>query len=85
MKRKMFSKIVVFAIVTMSVLSSYAGDRDPPARVNTPGSDNNNPHAHPPHTDAPFDAGLAVLLAAGISYGIKKRYDWKKKTAQSSL
>ena len=83
MKRKMFSKIVVFAIVTMSVLSSYAGD--PPVIVNTPGSDNNNPHAHPPHSDAPFDAGLAVLLAAGIGYGTKKRYDWKKKTAQSSL
>jgi len=81
----MFSKIVVFAIVTMSVLSSYAGDRDPPASVNTPGSDNNNPHAHPPHGDAPFDAGLAVLLVVGIGYGIKKRYDWKKKTAQSSL
>lgn len=32
-------------------------------------------------TDVPFDGGVSLLVAAGIGYGIKKRYDAKKKNA----
>lgn len=33
----------------------------------------------PPPTAAPFDAGLSVLIAAGIGYASKKAYDKRKK------
>jgi hypothetical protein len=31
------------------------------------------------NTDIPFDGGVGVLVAAGVAYGIKKRYDSRKK------
>ena len=31
------------------------------------------------HTDAPFDGGLSLLIAAGIGYASKKAYDKRKK------
>ena len=51
--------------------------------VNTPGSDNNNPNAHPPHTSAPFDAGFTILLAAGIGYGFKKARDNRRTSGEA--
>ena len=83
MKRKF---VFASCLLVFSAQFSYADRPDdrPRASVNTPGSDNNNPNAHPPHTSAPFDLGVGALLAAGIGYGIKKGYDQKKKRAQSS-
>lgn len=30
-------------------------------------------------TDAPFDGGVSLLVAAGVAYGLKKVYDKKKE------
>jgi hypothetical protein len=52
--------------------------------VNTPGSDNNNPNAHPPHTTgAPFDPTLAILVLAGASYGVYRAVRQKKLVSGS--
>jgi hypothetical protein len=32
-----------------------------------------------PVTDSPVDGGIAILIAGGIGYGVKKLYDRKKK------
>ncbi len=39
----------------------------------------NSSGAFEPVTDVPVDGGLAILVAGGIGYGIKKLYDKKKK------
>ena len=37
-------------------------------------------YTDPDDTDAvPIDGGLSLLLAAGVSYGVKKVYDKRKK------
>lgn len=33
----------------------------------------------PGHTNAPFDGGASLLIAAGIAYGVKKAYNSRKK------
>ena len=71
-------------IFSTSNLLAQSPQNNPPVIVNTPGSDNNNPNAHPPHGNAPFDLGRGVLLAAGIGYAVKRKHD-KKKGNQSSL
>jgi hypothetical protein len=35
-----------------------------------------------PDTPVPIDAGISVLVAAGVGYGIKKVYDAKKKKTE---
>lgn len=86
MKKKVHKSVFIFCVLLLTSLFSLADRPDdrPRASVTTPGSDNNNPNAHPPHTNAPFDLGLGVLLAAGVGYGFKKGYDQKKKNNQSS-
>jgi hypothetical protein len=32
--------------------------------------------------DIPFDGGISLLVAAGISYGVKKTYQQRKKKNQ---
>ena len=32
-----------------------------------------------PDTSVPFDGGVSMLVAAGVAYGIKKKYDHNKK------
>jgi hypothetical protein len=78
--KRFISKSVVITCALVLVLSTKSFSKDPTdipnfPSVSTPGSDNNNPSAHPPHTSAPFDAGLTILLAAGIGYGFKKARD----------
>ncbi|HET9280007.1 MAG TPA: hypothetical protein VFN95_17555 [Flavitalea sp.] len=78
--KRFISKSVFITSALVLVLSTKSFSKDPTdipnfPSVNTPGSDNNNPNAHPPHTSAPFDAGLTILLAAGIGYGFKKARD----------
>jgi hypothetical protein len=33
---------------------------------------------NPDETNTPFDGGVSLLVAAGVVYGIKKRYDARK-------
>jgi hypothetical protein len=37
---------------------------------------------HPGHTNAPFDGGASLLIAAGVAYGVKKARDSRKKAVQ---
>jgi len=86
--RKIFKSVLI--IFTFSILfstNSFADKPDPWTGpiVNTPGSDNNNPNAHPPHgASAPFDAGLTLLIAAGIGYGVKRSYNKRKSLIRES-
>ena len=79
------NKSFFIAFAFALTISSNAFGKDPSEipnfpSVNTPGSDNNNPNAHPPHgASAPFDAGLTLLIAAGIGYGVKRSYNRRNK------
>lgn len=81
--RKIFKSVfIIFTFLILFSTNSFADKPDPWTGpiVNTPGSDNNNPNAHPPHgASAPFDAGLTLLIAAGIGYGVKRGYNKRKK------
>ena len=86
--KRFISKSAFITCALVLVLSTKSFSKDPTdipnfPSVNTPGSDNNNPSAHPPHTNAPFDAGLTVLLAAGIGYGFKKARDSRRMPAEA--
>ena len=73
------SFFMAFAFLLFSGNKAFSKNDNPNfPTVNTPGSDNNNPNAHPPHASAPFDAGLTLLIAAGIGYGVKRSYDKRK-------
>ena len=79
-KKRFISKSAFITCALVLALSTKSFSKDPSdvpnfPSVSTPGSDNNNPQAHPPHTSAPFDAGLTILLAAGVGYGFKKARD----------
>ncbi len=71
MKKKSFFLSLFVAIIFMATpffVSAQFGDPDP----------------DPPLPDAvPFDAGLSVLVAAGVAYAAKKRYD-KRKTEDNT-
>ena len=74
------SKSAIITCAFVLAFSTKSFSKDPEEipnfpSVTTPGTDNNSPKAHPPHTNAPFDAGLTILLAAGIGYGFKKARD----------
>lgn len=43
------------------------------------------PPFDPGVTDAPFDGGVSLLVAAGIGYGLKKVYNKKKAGKDSSV
>jgi hypothetical protein len=47
-----------------------------PKAVNAQEFDNGDPDA-PIDTSVPLDGGISLLVAAGIAYGLKKRYDDK--------
>ncbi|TKK70292.1 hypothetical protein FC093_05970 [Ilyomonas limi] len=32
-----------------------------------------------PDTNVPFDGGIGILVAAGVAYGIKKKYEHNKE------
>ena len=67
MKRKYFLTLL---ITTCSFISS-------PVLVLADGP--KPPGPRDPGTKAPFDGGLSLLVAAGISTGLKKAYDKRKK------
>lgn len=37
-----------------------------------------------PDIKVPFDGGLSLLLAAGVSYGLKKAYDKRKQQQEEN-
>lgn len=85
---RFISKSAFITCALVLVLSTKSFSKDPTdipnfPSVNTPGSDNNNPNAHPPHANAPFDAGLTILLAAGIGYGFKKARDNRRMPGEA--
>ena len=65
MRLKSFKKVlVIISFLSLPILASAQfGDPDP----------------DPPAPDqVPFDAGLTVLIGAGIAYAAKKRHDKRK-------
>lgn len=45
-----------------------------------PGGPGEDDPGGPQSGGVPLDAGLTVLLAAGAGYGVKKAYDYRKKS-----
>ena len=64
MRLKSFKKaVVIISFISLPVLAGAQFDPDP----------------DPPAPDeVPFDAGLTVLIGAGIAYAAKKRHDKRK-------
>lgn len=53
-----------------------------PALVHAQAFDNGDPDAEGGgSTNVPIDDGVSLLIAAGIAYGIKKKYDHNKQMA----
>ena len=50
-----------------------------PVLVHAQDFDNGDPDADS-NTGVPFDGGIGILIAAGVAYGLKKKYDEKKVT-----
>jgi hypothetical protein len=65
--KKITLKIVLVTVLTSCAMISNAFT-PPPKPPKTPG-----------HTNAPFDGGASLLIAAGVAYGIKKAYNRRKK------
>ena len=65
MRLKLFRKVlVIIGFISLPVLAGAQFDP---------------PDADPPAPDeVPFDAGLTVLIGAGIAYAAKKRHDKRK-------
>jgi hypothetical protein len=68
MKVKMLSKssVIVFVLLCVSVL----------LKAQSPGDPGLDPD---PGMSAPLDLGISALVAAGIGYAAKRRYDTRKK------
>lgn len=62
------SSIVLFAFVCLSPLVKAE-----------PGGGGEDPDPGQNGTAVPFDFGLSALVAAGIGYAVKKKYDSRKK------
>ena len=58
-------------LLTLSLHTKAQPDDDQPPTDGGPGCCDQNP-------DVPFDGGLAILLAAGFGYGMKKARDFRK-------
>lgn len=64
-RRLLYTFFLAFALTTVSL--SVSAQFAP-----------NSSGAFEPVTDVPVDGGLALLVAGGIGYGVKKLYDRKK-------
>lgn len=71
-------KIFTLALLFCSffILSNAQPPVDPPGGPTGPGGP-------PPSGAVPVDAGLGILLAAGAGYGVKKVYDFRKKSKKA--
>jgi hypothetical protein len=68
-----FKRYLMMFIMTVFITVVKSQPTDP--------SDPNNPDPGGPQGGAvPVDAGLGILLAAGAGYGVKKVYDYRKKS-----
>lgn len=38
-----------------------------------------------PGTQVPFDGGISLLIAAGVGYAVKKRYDKRKESEMAAV
>ena len=36
-------------------------------------------------TEVPFDGGISILVAAGVAYGVKKKYDQQKQQEKEEI
>ena len=43
------------------------------------------PGGDPDPTNAPIDGGLSLLIAAGVGYATKRKYDKRKKENESDI
>lgn len=62
---------------------AQGNSQNAPGRENPPGNSGNAPGHNKP-TNAPFDGGIIVLVAAGAAYAIKRRYFLNNQSMQSS-
>jgi len=65
----MKSGLLVIALLVVSLVISSAVSATPPRSGDY----------CVPTTQAPFDGGLAILLAAGVGFAVKKGYDNRNK------
>ncbi len=65
--KRLTLKIVLVTVLTCCAMISNALTPAP------------GPPKPPGHTNAPFDGGASLLIAAGVAYGIKKAYNSRKK------
>jgi hypothetical protein len=70
-KRQAFATCVALILAGQPSLQAQ-GDIDPPPTDGGPGCCDTGPDGNGGTTDIPMDAGLSLLLAAGVGFGIKK-------------
>lgn len=63
-KSAVYAFVVAFLLMSLPLVApAQFGDPDPDPPITEP---------------VPFDAGLTVVIGAGIAYAVKKRYDKKQ-------
>jgi hypothetical protein len=90
--KKVFFKGFLIAGLLLSLSNASVNAQAVTLPCDNPGNNQANENAFGPHvepcpasTEAPFDGGLSVLIAAGVGLGLKRRNDKKKKQEQEAV
>jgi hypothetical protein len=83
--KKVFFKGLLIAGLLLSLSSANVNAQAVTLPCDNPGNNLANENAFGPHvepcpasTEAPFDGGLSILIAAGVGLGLKRRNDKNK-------
>jgi hypothetical protein len=71
--------LLVMALVVINVTHAQVSQDQPPPDESSTNDGGPTGPGGPGDPDVPIDGGISLLIAAGIGYGLKKKYDVNKK------